>query len=192
MAFCKFCGRSIPDAAAFCPECGRKDPTVIDRTSLLTIQDEPFSRQEFFSSMGSADAKKRIRVNRIALTAALILVVLWTGFALAYTVLTLPSDLRSLYIQFSLSRYFFSSAGLCILLMILTCIMKRYSLAIAALVSGVFSIFQLVNAALVISSGILLAAAVILFINTRKLEKEYRAYLNCAGVSQRRKKDESL
>ena len=24
MAFCKFCGCSVPDAADFCPECGKK------------------------------------------------------------------------------------------------------------------------------------------------------------------------
>lgn len=27
MAFCKFCGCSVPDAADFCPECGKQvDP----------------------------------------------------------------------------------------------------------------------------------------------------------------------
>ena len=74
-----------------------------------------------------------------------------------------------------MNRYFFSSAGLCILLMSLTCAMKIRGYAVAALVFGVFSIVQFASSALVVGNGILLIAAVTLLINTLKLEKEYRA-----------------
>ena len=61
MAFCKFCGSSIPDGAGFCPECGKKDPTEIHGALSLTAQDpsprEPLSRRAFFSFIDSADAK---------------------------------------------------------------------------------------------------------------------------------------
>lgn len=191
MAFCKFCGSSIPDGAGFCPECGKKDPTEIHGALPLTVQDprprEPLSRRAFFSFTDSADAKKRIRANRIALTAAVILAILWTGFVLAYAVLTLPPDFRAMYIGFFLNRYFFSSAGLCILLMILTCAMKIRGCAVAALVFGVFGIVQFAGSALVVGNGILLIAAVILLINTLKLEKEYRAYLERAGFATKKK-----
>lgn len=191
MAFCKFCGSSIPDGAGFCPECGKKDPTEIHGSLSLTAQDprprEPLSRRAFFSFTDSVDAKKRIRANWIALTAAVILAILWTGFVLAYAVLTLPPDFRAMYIGFFLNRYFFSSAGLCILLMILTCAMKIRGCAVAALVFGVFSIVQFAGSALVVGNGILLIAAVILLINTLKLEKEYRAYLERAGFATKKK-----
>lgn len=92
MAFCKFCGTSIPDGAGFCPECGKKDPTEIHGSLSLTAQDprlrEPLSRRAFFSFTDSVDVKKRIRANRIALTAAVILAILWTGFVLAYCLLS--------------------------------------------------------------------------------------------------------
>ena len=39
MAFCKFCGSSVPDGAGFCPECGKKDPTEIHGALSLTAQD---------------------------------------------------------------------------------------------------------------------------------------------------------
>lgn len=191
MAFCKFCGSSVPDGAGFCPECGKKDPTEIHGALPLTAQDprprEPLSRRWFFSFTDSADAKKRIRANRIALTAAVVLVILWAGVALAYAVLTLPPDFRAMYIEFFLNRYFFGSAGLCILLMILTCVMKSRGCAIAALVFAVFSIVQFTSSTLVVGSGILLIAAVILLINTLKLEKEYRAYLERAGFAAKKK-----
>lgn len=187
MAFCKFCGSSIPDTAGFCPECGKKAPTAIHSASSLTTQDEPYSCREFFSSLGSADAQKRIRVNRIALTAAVILAMLWMGFVLVPTVLALPPDFRIPYIQFFLNRYFFSFAGLCILLMILTCAMKRRGCAIAALVSGVFGIFQFTGSTLIVGNGILLTAAGVLLVNTLKLEKEYRVYLEHAGFATKKK-----
>ena len=191
MAFCKFCGCSVPDAADFCPECGKKDPTEIHGSLSLTAQDprprEPLSRRAFFSFTDSADAKKRIRANRIALTAAVILVILWTVFVFVRAVLALPPDFRAMYIGFFLNRYFFSSAGLCILLMILTCATKRRGCAIAALVSGVLSIFQFASSTQVVGNGILLIAAVILLINTLKLEKEYRAYLERAGFATKKK-----
>lgn len=191
MAFCKFCGSSIPDGAGFCPECGKKDPTEIHGSLSLTAQDprprEPLSRRAFFSFTDSADAKKRIRANRIALTAAMILAILWVGVALAYAVLTLPPDFRATYIGFFLNRYFFSSAGLCILLMILTCAMKRRGCAVAALVFGVFGIVQFAGSAMVVGNGILLIAAVILLINTLNLEKEYRAYFERAGFVTKKK-----
>ena len=92
-----------------------------------------------------------------------------------------------MYIGFFLNRYFFGSAGLCILLMILTCVMKSRGCAIAALVFAVFSIVQFTSSTLVVGSGILLIAAVILLINTLKLEKEYRAYLERAGFATKKK-----
>ena len=191
MAFCKFCGSSIPDGAGFCPECGKKDPTEIHGALSLTAQDpsprEPLSRRAYFSFTDSADAKKRIRANRIALTAAVILVILWTVFVFVRAVLALPPDFRAMYIGFFLNRYFFGSAGLCILLMILTCVMKSRGCAIAALVFAVFSIVQFTSSTLVVGSGILLIAAVILLINTLKLEKEYRAYLERAGFATKKK-----
>lgn len=191
MAFCKFCGSSVPDAAEFCPACGKKDPTEIHGALPLTAQEpsprEPLSRRVYFWFTDSADAKKRIRVNRIALTAAVILAILWTGFVLAYVALGLPSDLRARYIVFHLTRYFFSSSGLCILLMILTCASKRCGCAVAALVFGVFGIVQFAGLALMVGSGILLIAAVVLLINTLKLEKEYRAYLERAGFAAKKK-----
>lgn len=191
MAFCKFCGSSIPDGAGFCPECGKKAPTEIHGSLPLTAQEprprESLSRQAFFSFTDSADAKKRIRANRMALLAAVILVILWTGFVLVRAVLALPPDFRALHIQFFLKRSFFSFAGLCILLMILTCATKRRGCAIAALVSGVLSIFQFASSTQVVGNGILLIAAVILLINTLKLEKEYRAYLDRAEFAAKKK-----
>ena len=191
MAFCKFCGSSIPDGAGFCPECGKKDPTEIHGALPLTAQEpsprEPLSRRVYFSFTDSADAKKRIRANRIALTAAVILVILWTVFVFVRAVLALPPDFRALYIGFFLNRYFFSSTGLCILLMILTCASKRCGCAVAALVFGVFGIVQFAGLALMVGSGILLIAAVVLLINTLKLEKEYRAYLERDGFAAKKK-----
>ena len=131
--------------------------------------------------------QNQIRANRIALTAAVILVILWTVFVFVRAVLALPPDFRAMYIGFFLNRYFFGSAGLCILLMILTCVMKSRGCAIAALVFAVFSIVQFTSSTLVVGSGILLIAAVILLINTLKLEKEYRAYLERAGFATKRK-----
>ena len=96
-------------------------------------------------------------------------------------------DFRAMYIGFFLNRYFFSSADLCILLMVLTCAMKIRSCAVAALVFGVFSIVQFAGSAMVVGSGILLIAAVVLLINTLKLEKEYRAYLERAGFAAKKK-----
>lgn len=191
MAFCKFCGSSVPDAAEFCPACGKKDPTEIHGALPLTAQEprprEPLSRRVFFSLTDSADAKKRIRANRVAFLAAVILAILWTGFAFVRAVLALPPDFRALHVGFFLNRYFFSSTGLCILLMILTCATKRRGCAVAALVFGVFGIVQFSSSTLVVGSGILLIATVVLLINTLKLEKEYRAYLERAGFAAKKK-----
>ena len=191
MAFCKFCGSSVPEGAGFCPECGKKAPTEIHGALPLTAQEprprEPLSRRVYFSFTDSADAKKRIRANLLAFLAAVILVTVWTGVVFVRAVLALPPDFRALYIGFFLNRYFFSSTGLCILLMILTCATKRRGCAVAALVLGVFSIVQFASSTLVVGSGILLIAAVVLLINTLKLEKEYRAYLERAGFAAKKK-----
>lgn len=181
MAFCKYCGSSVPNEAEFCPECGKKAPTGCPGSSPLTAQDptsrETLSRREFCDMSFSPAVKKRIRTNWIALAAAVILRVVTIP---VNAVLMMPAPMRNQYMGYAFSGLIFSATGLCVLLMLLACAMKNRGCAAAAVVLGAYNAARVYTIPLAIGNTALLIAAIIILINTLKLEKEYRAYLDSA------------
>ena len=189
MAFCKYCGSSVPDKAEFCPECGKKAPGGSRGASPLTTQEassrDPLSRKEFCDLSSSPDVKKRVRANWIALAAAVILRV---AMIPVNAFLMMPGAMRGQYIGYAFSGLIFSAAGLCILMLLLACAMKYWGFAMAALLLAAYKALVIYTIPLAIGNGAMLIAAVIILVNTRKLEKEYRAYLNQAFPGSGKKK----
>ena len=186
MAFCKYCGCSVPDKAEFCPECGKKISVTIDPARSVTTDDVP-SRRDFFSVMGSPDAKKRIRRNWIVLAAAVLLRIATICVLVALQFPRISEEIRMWYI----SRLVINPVSLYLLLLLLACVFKRRGMAIAAVVLSVYFAlpingwYTIWDAALGVAE---LALAVVVMHNTNKLEKEYQSYLGQAFPGSGKKK----
>lgn len=181
MAFCKYCGNEIAAGAAFCPECGKKVSVTIDSARSVTTDDVP-SRREFFSVMGSPSAKKRIRANW---TAFVVVVVLRTLICLAVIPLYgVPFGVALSWIP----RRIFNSLSLAHLLLLLSCALHRRSLVVAAILIGLFAYCPFWNILDIIGCIADLVAGILVLVNTNKLEKEYRAYLDQAFPGLGKKK----
>ena len=178
MAFCKYCGSSIPDKAEFCPECGKKAPGGSRGASPLSQQEssaqEPLSRKEFCDMSFSPDIKKRVRANWIAFA---VVIVLRTLLCLVVIPLYgVPFDMFLTWIPHRI----FNSLSLAHLLLLLSCALHRRSLVAAAILIGVYAYWPFWNIFDVVGCIADLAAGILVLVNTNKLEKEYRAYLNQA------------
>jgi len=181
MAFCKYCGSSVPDKAEFCPECGKKMSVPIVSAQSVTTDDVP-SRRDFFSVMGSPAAKKRIRANW---TAFVVVVVLRTLICLAAIPLYgAPFSMALSWIP----RRIFNSLSLAHLLLLLSCALHRRSLVAAAILIGVYAYWPIWNIFDVVGCIADLVAGILVLVNTNKLEKEYRAYLGQAFPGLGKKK----
>ena len=180
MAFCKYCGSEIAAESFFCPECGKQSPTGGPGTSPLTSQApsdrEPLSRNEFCSLSSSPEIKKRVRTNWSVFAASVVLRIVNIFLLLTIQFPHMPGELRMWYF----SRLIFSSMGVYLILLLLICVFKHRGLAITAAVlavyfalpiKGGYTIFDLVFG---IAHFVL---AMTMLINTLKLEKEYRSYL---------------
>lgn len=178
MAFCKYCGSSIPNEAEFCPECGKKAPGGSRGASPLTRQEssaqEPLTRKEFCASSFSPTVKKWVRANWIALAAAVILRMVMIP---VNAVLMMPGAMRGQYMGYAFSGLIFSATGLCILLLISACVTKHWGFAAVALLLAAYKTIMIYTIPLIVGNGAILIAAVIILINTRKVDKEYRTYL---------------
>ena len=180
MAFCKYCGSEIAAEAAFCPECGKKAPTGGPGTSPLTAQEsssrEPLSRKEFCDLSFSPDVKKRVRNNWIALAAAVVLRIATICVLCVLQFSHMPEEIRMWYI----SRLVFNPVSVYLLLLLLTCVFKHRGMAIAALVLSVYFALPIYGGYTILDAllGVAnLVVAIVVMLNTNKLEKEYRAYL---------------
>ena len=183
MAFCKYCGSEIAAESAFCPECGKKAPTGGPGSSSLTAQEssshEPLSRKEFCDLSFSPDVKKRVRNNWIALAAAVVLRIATICVLCVLQFTHMPDEIRMWYI----SRLVLNPVSVYLLLLLLTCVFKHRGLAFAATVLAVYFALPIKGGYTIwdLALGIAdLVLAVVVLINTLKLEKEYRAYLNRA------------
>ena len=183
MAFCKYCGSEIAAEAAFCPECGKNAPTGGPAASPLTAQEstsrEPLSRREFCSTSFSPDIKKRVRTNWIAFVASVVLRIATICLLLALQFPHMPGEIRMWY----LSRLVFNAVGVYLLLLLLTCVFKHRGLAFAATALAVYFALPIKGGYTIwdLAFGIAhLVLAVVVLINTLKMEKEYRAYLEHA------------
>ena len=173
MAFCKYCGSSIPNEAEFCPECGKKVSVTIDSARSVTTDDVP-SRREFFSVMGSPSAKKRIRANW---TAFIVVVALRTLICLAVIPLYgIPFGMALSWIP----RRIFNSLSLAHLLLLLNCALHRRSLVAAAILIGLYAYWPFWDIFDVVGCIADLVAGILVLVNTNKLEKQYRAYVGPA------------
>ena len=102
--------------------------------------------------------------------------------------LMMPGSIRSQYMGYAFSGLIFSATGLCILMLLLACATKHWGFAATAVVLGVYKLLSIHLISLIIGHGVLVASTVIILVNTRKLEKEYRAYLNQAFPGSGKKK----
>lgn len=178
MAFCKYCGNSIPDEAAFCPECGKKAPGGSRGASPLSQQEssaqEPLSRKEFCDMSFSPDIKKRVRTSWIAFV---VVVMLRTLLCLAVIPLYgVPFDMFLTWIP----RRIFNSLSLAHLLLLLSCVFHRRGLVVAGMLIGLYAYWPFVDVFDLIGCFADLVACIFILVNTNKIEKEYRAYLEHA------------
>lgn len=181
MAFCKYCGSSVPDKAEFCPECGKKVSVPIVSAQSVTTDDVP-SRRDFFSVMGSPDAKKRIRRNW---TALVVVIALRTLICLAAIPLYgVPFSMALSWIP----RRIFNSLSLAHLLLLLSCALHRRSLVAAAILIGVYAYWPFWNIFDVVGCIADLVAGILVLVNTNKLEKEYQSYLGQSFPGSGKKK----
>lgn len=173
MAFCKYCGSAIPEQGDFCPECGKQAKVTSQSEYSLTTDDTP-SRREYFEVMASLNAKNYIRSCWGALAVA---VLLRLAVIPLNAVLVMPGAMRGQYLGYAFNGLIFSVTGLCILMLFLACVMKHWGFAAIALLLAVYKAVILYTIPLAVGNIAILLAAVFIFVHTRKLEKEYRVYM---------------
>ena len=122
----------------------------------------------------SPDVKKRVRANWIAFVAV---AALRTLICLAIIPLYgVPFGTVLSWIP----RRIFSSLSLAHLLLLFSCALHRRSLVVAAILIGLYAYWPFWDIFDVVGCIADLAAGILILVNTNKIEKEYRAYLNQA------------
>ena len=173
MAFCKYCGSSISEQGGFCPECGKEIKTDVHSRTSVTTDDIP-SRRDYFEVKASLKTKLNIRNCWVALIMAVILRV---AVLPVNAVLMMPGIMRGQYLEYAFNGLIFSATGLCILLMFLACFMRHWGFAAIALLLAVYKAVILYTIPLAVGNIAILLAAILIFVHTRKLEKEYQGYI---------------